>query len=110
MDQQTDSGTSHTHTDNRAHAPVYTAGLQPHFDLLAQDISADLVVDFWIRIQHELRARVREGYSLERAVRMTRDFFFLQPYDGVPTGDAKLDRAGQIADAMRQQTNRKLAD
>ena len=101
--------TDSTDLDERRERPCGDLA-QPHFDLKASDISSDLVVDFWIRAQREIRARIQEGYTLEQAVKMTRDYFFLQPYDGKATGDKKLDSAGEIAVQMKLAMNRKLAD
>ena len=82
---------------------------QPHFDILAQDISSDLVVDFWIKVNLMIRDNVRQGYSLEKAVVLTRQFYFL-PMHGTLLGDEKLNSASEIAAQMRKQANRKLAD
>ena len=97
---------------NPDHVPFLTAMLknEPLFTLRAQDISADLVVDYWIKVNLMIRDHVKQGYSLEEAAALARTFYFIPHYDGQVLADGKLNSAGEIAARMRQFTPRKLAD
>lgn len=81
---------------------------QPTFTLIAQDITADLVVDFWIKAQQKVREHMDAGLTMTQAVKAVRSYYFLEP--DVPADDAKLSGACAIAEAMSRWPNRKIAD
>ena len=81
-----------------------------HFDLKSSDISADLVVEYWIKVQLMIRDNLKQGYSLEESAALARKFYFIPHYDGQVLADEKLNSAGAIAGQMRKTTYRKLAD
>ena len=85
---------------------------EPIFVLRAQDVTADLVVDFWAIVQVRVREHMDHGHTMQRAVQLVREYFFLDSVNSprYPTGIAKLDTAVTKAEAMRQWPNRKLAD
>ena len=96
-----------TDLDERRERPCGQAS-QPHFDLKATDISADLVVDLWVKIQGNIRAYVETGMSPTSAVEAVRQYYFMSV--PIETDDPKLRSALAIADQMRAFTPRKLAD
>jgi hypothetical protein len=83
---------------------------EPVFTLRAQDVLADLAVEFWVRANSHLRTRVAQGALLsevrielksvlEGALPMRRDFL-----------DDKLTEALGCAGDMAKWPNRKIAD
>ena len=98
-----------TDLDERRERPCGQAK-QPHFDLKSSDISSDLVVDFWIKVNLLIRDNVKQGYPLDEAVALARKFYFIPRYEGQVLADEKLNSAGEIAQAMRLAKNRKIAD
>lgn len=85
---------------------------QPHFILVAQDITADLVVEFWAIINEKLGEMVKAGHTPEGALRQLRAVFHLPPevYAGLFISP-KHASAVQIAKEMRAyQGERRVAD
>ncbi len=82
---------------------------QPTFPLLAQDITADLVVDFWTLIQMRIWSDLRSGYCLDTAVARARHHFGIPQYPPC-LHHPKIDGATRIAWAMRTWPHRRLAD
>ena len=104
-------------TQTEFHTPVDTdlscfekarANGEETFTLRSQDITAPLVVDFWVKVQQRMRDYVKQGLTPEAAVLAVRNFYFLMP--DVPLSDVKLTRACAIAGAMEKWGNRRLAD
>jgi hypothetical protein len=82
---------------------------QPKFRLLAQDITADLIVDFWTLIQMRVWADLKAGLPLREAVSRAREHFGVPEYPPC-LHHPKLDGAAEIACDMRAWPSRKLAD
>jgi len=82
---------------------------QVTFTLVSQDISADLVVDFWTMVQLKVRVNMRHGMTVPGAVEAVRVTFGIPKYPEY-FDDAKLNGAARIAEAMRLHSNRKIAD
>jgi hypothetical protein len=95
-----------TDLDERRERPCGEA--MPTFTLKASDISADLAVDFWVRVQTILRANMAAGLLPEHAVEQVRNYFALNRLG--PQTDPKLASAQAIAEAMCAYHPRKLAD
>ena len=108
-DTLTRSTTDSTDLDDRRERPCGHTPW-PHFDLKASDISADLVVDFWVKVNLLIRDNVRQGYTRDEAVALARKFYFIPHYDGHVLADEKLNAAGEVAAQMRAFTPRKIAD
>lgn len=87
-----------------SHVPV-----QPIFSLLAQDITADLVVDFWMMVQLRVWGDIAEGTPLIEAVERARAAFGVPLYQPF-LHHGKLDGASRIAWDMRAFPTRRLAD
>lgn len=85
---------------------------QPTFTLVAQDVSADLCVDFWIGVQLQIRQRIDDGMTVKDAVDSTRREYRVAPWSTLePMEDVKLNGAMMIARAMRAFPGiRKVAD
>jgi len=84
---------------------------EPTFTLRAQDISADLVIDFWIAVQLEIRQRIDDGMTVQEAVDTTRRGYRVAPWSTFDAmTDQKINGAMMIAKAMRAFPNRKIAD
>ena len=88
---------------------------EPTFTLRAQDITSDLVVDFWTIVQIRVKENMDAGLTMMQAVQAVRSYFFLESvnsprYPKRNTGTAKLATAVLMADEMRQWPDRKLAD
>jgi hypothetical protein len=81
----------------------------PSFTLIAQDITADLCVDFWTMTQLRVRTHMDAGLTMVQAVDAVREKFGIPEYPEI-LGDAKLDGAARIAETMRAHSPRKLAD
>lgn len=80
------------------------------FTLRAADISADLVVEFWVLVNGKVRELVKKGWSPAAAVDFVRQAHHIPPmYEGL-LDDEKLRGAAQVAKAMRQHDGRKVAD
>lgn len=97
-----------TDTDFKTFVKAKDRG-QVTFTLVAQDISADLVVDFWTMTQLRVRTHMDAGLTMVQAVEAVREQFGIPEYPEI-LGDDKLDGAARIAQAMRMHANRKLAD
>ncbi|HKW13829.1 MAG TPA: hypothetical protein VJS69_05025 [Candidatus Krumholzibacteria bacterium] len=82
---------------------------QPCFVLLAQDITADIVVDFWIKVQQRMREHVKHGLTEAQAAKAVREYYFLEKMDVTITYQ-KLAEACAIAGAMENWGTRRLAD
>lgn len=82
---------------------------QPTFTLKAQDISADLVVDFWIVINGRIKELIKAGMALPVAVQYMRNVYHLPPLIAGLLTDEKERSALRIADAMRAYPYRKVA-
>lgn len=80
------------------------------FTLTEGDVTADLVVDFWVLIQARIRMSVKNGVPLEIAVQRERTTFGVPVYFPQVFDDPKLAGAVQIAEMMRGARHRKLAD
>lgn len=96
---------------NRARMMAKTCE-QPHFTLLAQDITADLVVEFWVIVNEKLAELVKAGRTPEEAVDHLRGIFHIPPhvYEGLMISP-KHASAVRIAREMREyQGGRKVAD
>lgn len=84
---------------------------QPTFTLIAQDVSSDLVVDFWISCQVEIRQSMEDGLTMQQAIDKARRHFGVPRWNGFePMDDPKLVQAQEIGKAMSGWVNRKLAD
>lgn len=86
MDVQTE-----TQTD------VTTGTAEPTFVLRGQDISAPLVIDFWILVQQKIREHMDFGMTMTEAVKAVRAFYFLDRDLNVSATDRKLAGACAIA-------------
>lgn len=111
MDPQTTSSTPIIDLDTDCFTKAKAHG-EPTFTLRAQDITADLVVDFWTIVQIRVRENMNAGLTMVQAVQAVRSYYFLESINSprYPTGDIKLDTAVMKAEVMRQFKNRKLAD
>jgi len=78
------------------------------FTLRAQDITAPLCIDFWVKVQQRMRGYLTQGFTLAQAEEAVRGFYFLTPE--VEEGDTKLSQACAMAGRMERWPNRKLAD
>jgi hypothetical protein len=84
---------------------------QPKFTLIAQDATADLVVDFWVEIQLQVKQFMEDGLSLELAIEKIRQQFGVPPWSQFTTlHDPKLKGAAEIGYQMSEWRNRKVAD
>lgn len=84
-------------------------GAQPTFRLLGQDITADLVVDFWILVQMRVWADINAGIPVIESVERVRMALGIPLYQPCLHHD-KLDGASRIAWDMRAWPQRRLAD
>ena len=109
MEQQTESATPIVEqaTDYDCFTKAKKNG-EPTFTLRAQDVTADLVVDFWVKIQQKVREHMNAGLTKMQAVQAVRSYYFLETY--VPASDVKLSGACRIAGEMEKWPARKLAD
>lgn len=87
-----------------------SASNEPIFTLCARDLTADLVVEFWIQTQLRLRHAVSVGVDPVLAVAMMKRELVLERDLPKVGGDAKLSEAVHCAAAMRLWPNRKLPD
>ena len=106
MDEQTDSSTP-GETDRSCFQKARANG-EETFSLRSQDITAPLVIDFWVKVNQKVRAHLRCGLTLEAAVAAVRSHYFMEPE--VDANDKKLARACAIAGKMEKWMNRRLAD
>lgn len=83
---------------------------QPVFILKASDITADLVVDFWIVLNGKVRELVKGGMSPAAAVQYLRGVHHLPPILCGLLPAEKLQGACKIAESMREFPHRKVAD
>jgi len=109
MDPQTESATPIVEqaTDYNCFTKAKRNG-EPTFTLRAQDVTADLVVDFWVKVQQKVREHMHAGLTMMQAVQAVRTYYFLEP--DVPASDVKLSGACQIAGEMEKFSARRLAD
>lgn len=85
-------------------------GGEPVFLLRAQDITADLVVDFWVLVNGKLQELMKLGMTKEEAVERLRQVHHIPyPYEGL-TNVEKHQSAVRIAKMMRGHQDRKVAD
>ena len=88
-----------------------TANGETTFTLRSQDVTADLVVDFWISCQVEVKQHMDDGMTMVQAVEEVRREFLIPGWGSfAPMEDLKLAQAQQIGKAMNMWVNRKLAD
>jgi hypothetical protein len=82
------------------------------FTLRAQDITADLVLDFWISAQLEVRQAMDDGLTLVEAIAHVRTVYQIARWSFFIGEQAapKLQGAARIGKAMAQWPNRKLVD
>lgn len=108
---QTESSTVHdTDTDYACFVKAKDNG-EKTFTLRAQDISADLCVDFWISVQLEIRQWIEDGMTVQDAVDRVRRDYRVAPWSTFDVVmDQKINGAMMIAKAMRASPNRKVAD
>jgi hypothetical protein len=111
MDTQTDTHTPTALTEDPDFGCFAKAKFQHEatFTLRAQDVTAPLTVLFWIKAQLKMREFMAGGLTMTEAVTAVWEYYFLDSVN-VPASEAKLCQAGQIAEAMAQHPNRKLAD
>lgn len=83
---------------------------QPQFTLLAQDITADLVVEFWICVNGKVQELVKGGMSPAEAAQHMRRIYHIPPILAGLVSSEKLQGACQIAQQMRDFPYRKVAD
>ena len=83
---------------------------QPHFCLLAQDVTADLVVDLWTIINVKLADLMDKGVSPELALQHLRELFHAPHLVEGMFLSAKLRGAVRVSAAMRAHQPRKVAD
>lgn len=79
------------------------------FCLRSQDVTAPLVVAFWVKLQQKVREYMDAGLTMTEAVRQAEIYYFLESVDA-PATDAKLSQALLIAREMTGFANRRLAD
>lgn len=108
MEPQTESNTPATPDTDLSCFEKARANGESTFTLRAQDITAPLVVDFWIAVQDKMKAFLSTGLSLEAAEKATRAYYFLDR--PVVNTDRKLTQACALAGAMGKWPNRRLAD
>ena len=83
---------------------------EPVFTLRAQDVLADLAVEFWVRAYGVLRERMQQGATIEEARSELKLLLGRElPLNGAVL-DAKLEDAWACASEMVRWPNRKLAD
>ncbi len=99
---------THAQPEPTAPAPSQT-NQEPTFTLRAQDLTADLVIDFWILVQLRVRHAVKQGTPVAVAIEDARKKLGIPAYPPI-LGVEKLDGAARIATAMTEWTGRKLAD
>lgn len=85
-----------------------TAKGEPTFTIRAQDVTAPLVIDFWIKVVQKVREHVKAGLTPEQAVKTVRAYYFLEPH--VLLEDAKLAEACELAGKMENWKHRRLPD
>lgn len=82
---------------------------QPHFTLLAQDITADLLVDIWVMI-NDYMEDVKGDMEPKHVVEMFREMLDV-PYSWKEDNlKPRVKDAAFIAEEMRQYSPRKAAD
>ena len=85
---------------------------QPHFVLLGQDVTADMVVEFWVIVNAKLKNLMNKGLSQDVALAHVRsaNLPVAYPLEEEVFQDEKLKGAVRIAQAMRAHAPRKVAD
>ena len=105
------NGRGHALFDNpafRCFAKAFARN-EPTFTLRGQDVTAPLVVAFWVKLQQKVRELMDAGCTMTEAVERAEQYYFLEAVEA-PASDAKLSGALLVARAMGQWKNRKLAD
>ncbi len=82
---------------------------EPTFTLRAQDVTADLSIDFWLIVQQEVRRAMNDGATIEEAKECVRHTHVV-PIQPPMFRSLKIDGAAKIAEAMRVWPDRKVAD
>ncbi len=83
---------------------------QPHFDLLAHDLTAALVVDFWLLLQCRISEMMRrDGTTAEACVDALRVTFLIPAYEPDWIIDT-MNEASVTAREMERYPTRRLAD
>ena len=86
---------------------------QPRFTLIAQDVTADIAVDFWVSLQIELAQYVTEGLTVAEAIAKMRRLHYVPIWHEAFSpqyAKAKIRGAAEIAAAMRTHEPRRAAD
>ena len=85
---------------------------QPVFPIIAQDITAHLVVDFWVAVNAYMQEKVNEGQSMIFAIERARQLHGVPRASSYGMNDLnpKLNSALDISRAMMRWDHRKLAD
>lgn len=84
---------------------------EPTFTLRAQDLLADLAVDFWVSANVELRAYMEDGVSIPEAKQRIRAKHHVSMYpSGHPDLTEKDNGAVRISMEMAAWPSRKVAD
>jgi hypothetical protein len=83
---------------------------EPVFTLRAQDVLADLAVEFWVRSYCWLRRRTQGGATIAEARSELKHFLGREPSLHDEPLDAKLREALDCAGDMAKWPNRKMAD
>jgi hypothetical protein len=85
---------------------------EPVFVIRAQDITAHLVVDFWVAVNAYMQEKVKEGQSMVFAIERARQLHGVPRASSYGMNDLnpKLNSALDISRAMMRWDNRKLAD
>lgn len=80
------------------------------FVLKSQDVTADVLVDFWAILNQKVREMVKSGHPPELAIKLLRIQWNIPPVYEDQFHDVKLRDAVRIARSMRTFPNRKIAD
>lgn len=83
---------------------------EPVFTLRAQDVTADLAVEFWVRVNACLRERLQQGATIAAARAELKLLLGRELPLNCDVLDAKLGEALACAAEMVSWPNRKLAD
>jgi hypothetical protein len=84
---------------------------QPSFKLIAQDVTADLVIDFWIEVQLQVKQSIEDGTTMMEAIDKIRQQFGVPPWSQFTTlTNPKLKEAAAIGYLMSEWKNRKIPD
>lgn len=93
----------------KEHLIAEKAKKQPHFTLLAQDITADLLVDMWVVINDYIQDCKHET-SPQEVVQWFREQWQVGPTWKQPNMSPVVQQASFIAEEMRRYPTRKIAD